>query len=395
MKELEMRHTQKANGSFVVVAWDGGGNVPPALALSRRLRDAGHQVRVLAPRSMQARVEDSRLAFRAFRYGPDWGSHFMRGFEAEYLLELQCGAGVGQDLDMELAREPADAAVIDFMLWGALANAERVGIRTAAFVHTLYQVNREGGPGAIWDARDLAALNQTRTALGLRPIVAGGQLWDAVDLLLVLLPKAFDRPGKHLRSNVHYVGPIVDQVPARGSWDLPWSPDHPDPLVLVSFSTTYMAQEAVLQRTIDALAGLPVRGLVTTGPSVGASSLIPSANTVIRSQIDHQMVLPHADAVVTHAGLGTVLAALTNGVPLLCLPMGRDQGANSEHVEAWGAGRAISPDATVEEIRVALAELLDSPKYRYRARRMADIIKRRANGSLAVPLLVGLLSPSP
>jgi UDP:flavonoid glycosyltransferase YjiC (YdhE family) len=107
------------------------------------------------------------------------------------------------------------------------------------------------------------------------------------------------------------------------------------------------------------------------------------------------MVLPHADAVVTHAGLGTVLAALTNGVPLLCLPMGRDQGANSEHVEAWGAGRAISPDATVEEIRVALAELLDSPKYRYRARRMADIIKRRANGSLAVPLLVGLLSPSP
>jgi UDP:flavonoid glycosyltransferase YjiC (YdhE family) len=102
-------------------------------------------------------------------------------------------------------------------------------------------------------------------------------------------------------------------------------------------------------------------------------------------------VLPHTAVVVTHAGLGTVMAALIHGVPLLCLPMGRDQGVNSERVVACGAGRTISRDATSEEIRSAISDVLDSPKYRQRARRMAGIIKREADGSMVVPLLEGLL----
>ena len=139
------------------------------------------------------------------------------------------------------------------------------------------------------------------------------------------------------------------------------------------------------------IAGLQVRGLVTAGPSLDLSLLIPSPNTFVRSHIDHQTVLPHASAVVTHAGFGTVMAALTHGVPLLCLPMGRDQGANSEHVEACGAGRTISPDSTAEEMRTALKDVLESPTYKQGARRMARIIKREANGSMVVPLLESLL----
>jgi MGT family glycosyltransferase len=210
--------------------------------------------------------------------------------------------------------------------------------------------------------------------------------------MLVMVPKAFDRPAANLPGNVRYVGPVQDEEPNRPAWDLPWALDNPDPLVLVSFSTTYMGQEGALRRTLVALAGLQVRGLVTTGPSVNPSLLIPSSNTVVRSHIDHQAVLPHASAVVTHAGFGTVMAALTHGVPLLCLPMGRDQGANSEHVEACGAGRTIPPDATGEEIRAALSDVLESPRYGQGARRMAGIIKREANGSMVVPLLEGLLT---
>jgi MGT family glycosyltransferase len=331
------------------------------------------------------------LDFCGFRHGPNWGSHLGRGFDATYLLELLCGPGVGQDLESELAREPADAVVVDFMLWGALASAERSGIPTAAFVHTLYQVNRQGGNGGVWDEQDLAITNQTRRSMGLVPITTGGGLWDAVELVLVLVPKAFDRPAPNLPDNVRYVGPVLDQVPNRTAWDLPWPAHHPDPLVLVSFSTTYMAQEVVLQRALVALAGLQVRGLVTTGPSVDPTALIPSVNTVVRAHMDHQTVLPHTAVVVTHAGLGTVMAALTHGVPLLCLPMGRDQGANSEHVEACGAGRTISRDATAEELRTALRDVLQSPRYGQRARRMAGIIKREADGSTVVPLLEGLL----
>jgi MGT family glycosyltransferase len=381
----------RVKGRFVIVSWDGGGNVPPALAIGRRLGLAGHQVRILGSPSLQDRFESGGLDFRGFRHAPDWGSHLGRTFDVAYLLELLCGPGVGQDLESELAREPADAAVVDFMLWGALAKAEQTRIATAAFVHTLYQMNREGSPGAVWNEQDLATTNQTRRALGLAPIVRGGELWDAVELMLVLVPKAFDRPAANLPHNVRYVGPVLGQVENRKVWDLPWAPDHPDPLVLVSFSTTHMAQEVLLQRTLDALTGLRIRGLVTAGPSVDTTLLNPTSNTVVRSHIDHQTVLPHTAAVITHAGLSTVMAALTHGVPLLCVPMGRDQGPNSERVEACGAGRTISPDCTAEEIRAALKDVLGSPRYKQGAQRMARIIKREANGSMVVPLLESLL----
>jgi len=287
--------------------------------------------------------------------------------------------------------EPADALVVDSMLFGALAGAERSGIPTAAFFHTLYQVNRQGGPGAIWDEGDLAATNETRQGMGLVPIRRGGSLWDAVGLVLVMVPQAFDRPDSNIPENVHYVGPVLDRVPNRAAWDLPWPADHPDPLVLISFSTTYMAHEEVLQRCVGALARLPVRGLVTVGPSVDPAVLMSPANTAVRSYLDHQPVLPHTALVVTDAGLSTVMSALTHGVPLLCLPMGRDQGANAERVEACGAGRALSRDASIDQVRSALRDLLESPNYRKGAQRMAGIIKREAERSKLVPLIENLI----
>src|ERR1700704_1149476 len=73
-----------AKGHFVIVTWDGGGNVPPALTIGRRLLRAGHQVRVLASPTLQGIVQSTGLDFRGFRHGPDWGSHLGRSFDASY-----------------------------------------------------------------------------------------------------------------------------------------------------------------------------------------------------------------------------------------------------------------------------------------------------------------------
>ena len=45
-------------------------------------------------------------------------------------------------------------------------------------------------------------------------------------------------------------------------------------------------------------------------------------------------MFPDAAAVVTHAGHGTIMRALAHGIPLLCLPMGRDQDDNAARVFA-------------------------------------------------------------
>jgi UDP:flavonoid glycosyltransferase YjiC (YdhE family) len=67
---------------------------------------------------------------------------------------------------------------------------------------------------------------------------------------------------------------------------------------------------------------------------------------------------------VNHAGLGSIVAALSFGLPMVCIPLDRDQPHNAERVEAVGAGIRLSPDAAASEIRTAIERVLEEPAYR-------------------------------
>ena len=82
-------------------------------------------------------------------------------------------------------------------------------------------------------------------------------------------------------------------------------------------------------------------------------------------------MLAEASVVVTHGGHGTVLKALAAGVPLVCVPMGRDQRDNTVRVLRIGAGMRISKKATPDQIAAAISEILDNPDYASAARRFA------------------------
>jgi UDP:flavonoid glycosyltransferase YjiC (YdhE family) len=79
--------------------------------------------------------------------------------------------------------------------------------------------------------------------------------------------------------------------------------------------------------------------------------------------------------VISQGGHGTVNRALVNGVPLLILPMGRDQGDNAARVEAKGAGQQLPPTASDTEIASAAARLIFEPNFRFAARRLGEAIK--------------------
>src|SRR6185503_13977108 len=102
---------------FLFVTWDGGGNVPPAVALARHL-SAEHSVRFLGPPSVKSRITAAGCAFRPLANAPNL--HAGRGLSLEeqrpLMLELLFGTGVGDDVLDELEREPAEAVVIDCML---------------------------------------------------------------------------------------------------------------------------------------------------------------------------------------------------------------------------------------------------------------------------------------
>jgi MGT family glycosyltransferase len=234
----------------------------------------------------------------------------------------------------------------------------------------------------LWD-KGLDRLNALRTGRGLPPLA---HLWDQVhraDRELVMTSAAFDFPAT-LPERARYVGPVLDDP----VWTAPWTPPAGEgPLVLVALSSTFQDQAGCLQRIVDALAGLPVRAVVTTGPALDPAALAPAPNVSIVESAPHSQVLAEAAAVVTHGGHGTVVKSLAAGVPLVVMHHGRDQADNAVRVTARGAGVAVKRSADAGTIAAAVRRLLDDPSYRAGAARLGDALRRDAgSGELIVEL---------
>jgi UDP:flavonoid glycosyltransferase YjiC (YdhE family) len=59
------------------------------------------------------------------------------------------------------------------------------------------------------------------------------------------------------------------------------------------------------------------------------------------------------DAVLTHGGAVTTLAALSKAIPLVITPQGADQFIQAERVAAAGVGIALQPDEATPQAEVA------------------------------------------
>jgi UDP:flavonoid glycosyltransferase YjiC (YdhE family) len=380
--------------NFLLVAWDGGGNVPPFLGVAHQLVSRGHRVRILGTESLRERVISAGAEFcPASRIPVD--PKISADDQIMIYFQYWNGEQLALELLDELEREPADALVVDCMLLGALAAAERSGLPTAVLVHFFYAPSVAGDWGRGWDGtRPL--LNPARGKLDLAPLDPDGttlldQVWSRTSLVLAATAQEFDYPLEHLESNVRYVGPIRFDPPGAWNWDLPWNEHDPKPLVCVSLSTTPMGQKAMLQRIIDSLESLDARVLVTCGDGVDGQQLRVPANTIVRKWVPHSAVLPHAAVMVTHAGHSTACYALAMGVPLVCMPMGRDQFMVADRVATAGAGVVVAQDAAPAAISGAVEEVLKQPSYREQARRISRIIGSSADGALAASELESLL----
>lgn len=411
---------------FLFVGWEGGGNLPPALAVARHLVERGHTVRFLGEPCNREEIEAAGCAFVSYVHAPhrdnklpesdfirDWEAHtpFEAFARTRERLMFRPASAYAQDVLEELAAHPADAVAVDFPLFGALVGAESAHIPAAILNTTIYRLPASGLPatglgllpaaglfGRMRDAvfntvvsrlfaQGLPDLNAARRKLGLTLLAHPFQQLERADLFLVLTSAAFDFQASRLPPNVRYVGPQLDELPWAQPWSSPWTEDHPDPLVVVSLSTSFQQQGALLQRVMDALGGMQVQALATLGPTLRQESFHAHENVIIRSSAPHGQVFPHASAVVTHAGHGTVMRALVNGLPMVCIPMGRDQNDVAARVVARGAGLRLSQKASILDLRRTIQRVLDEPGFRAQADHLAQAIAEETRRPLAAEAL--------
>lgn len=85
-----------------------------------------------------------------------------------------------------------------------------------------------------------------------------------------------------------------------------------------------------------------------------------------------QQVAMACDAVVTHGGSGSTVAALSRGLPQVFVPLFADQPHNAAMVETAGAGVIVPPAEVSGRLPAAVRSVLDDPAYAMAARCIAD-----------------------
>jgi UDP:flavonoid glycosyltransferase YjiC (YdhE family) len=189
------------------------------------------------------------------------------------------------------------------------------------------------------------------------------------DLVLSPFPPTY-RPGNAHRFRVH------DAALADGDE------------VYFTLGTIFpMESGDLFTRVLTGLDGLRVT--VTVGRDLDPAELGPQPPTVrVERHVDQAELLPRCRLVVSHAGSGTVLAALSHGLPSVLLPIGADQPWNARRCEQLGVALVLDPvDATPADIRAAVAA---APACRAAAARIRDEIAQMPGPDELVPLLEAL-----
>jgi MGT family glycosyltransferase len=395
---------------FLLAVIDAGGTVPPALSLGAELVRRGHQVRVLGDPTIETSAQSAGCAFSSWREAPHFNS---RAEQTAMIAALEGGNPyqafraakdyAGKAMTSRFARDvvstvresPVDAILADG-LPGILIGAQATRRSTAALVAQTYVRPTPGlpllgtgwspGRGFLGKARDkvipevasrlltptLPRLNAVIERYELLPLDNVFELYDRCSRVLVMTSPSFDFSAPQLPANVRYVGPQLDDPDWAASAE--WRRQGSEPLVLVATSSVYQDQINLLGRIAEGLRQLPVRAVLTTGRAVDPAEIQASANVEVLQTAPHARVLREASVVVTHAGHGTVMKALAAGVPLVCIPMGRDQKDNTVRVLRLGAGIRLNKKSTPAQIAAAITEILERPQYLAAARRFAEVL---------------------
>lgn len=361
------------------------GHLFPMTPLLLELQSRGHEIHL---RTLDSRVELMRsLGFHAEPIDPripeiahpDWEvTNARRALESAIRTFCDRGELDAPDLQRAVDEVDPDLLIVDINTWGAFNLAESLGRPWLAFSPYTPPLSSKGSPpfgpgllprsdllGRVRDSivRPLVVgaaektmtprINALRAGLGLPPVSSADEYFRRAPLLLVTTAEPFEYPHADWGDRIRMIGALP--------WDPPtarpdWLDDIDGPIVLVTTSSEYQADEALVRAALDGLQDEPYTVVATMPAGVQSLGAIP-ANARVLDFVPHGPVLERTAVAVTHGGMGATQKALARGVPVCVVPFGRDQLEVAARVVHADAGtRLPAKKVTPERLRDAVRE---------------------------------------
>lgn len=386
------------------------GHLNPTCALGRELRLRGHEITFFGLRDAEDHVQNAGLAFlpigeQEFPRG-SWRNTYaelgrlqgLKALQSTINLYKQSTRVFMRDLPVALHEHPMDGMVIDQTSLAGAAVADYLGLPFVSLACALMMNSEPAVPPMVtpWMYRDhwLARwrnrlgdflfqqatrgiprlINTHRQRWNLPPYKTRDDIFSRL-AQIVQAPREFDFPREALPAVFHYTGPLHTPE-SRAAVPFPYEKLNGKPLLYASLGTLQNRLGHIFQTIVDACRDLDLQLVLSMGGGhAGELQNLPDSAIVVNFAPQLEL-LRRADLAITHAGMNTTMEALSEGVPLICLPVTNDQPAVAARV-AWTQTGTTIPlkKLSSTKLREAIQRMLMDDIFHQRARHMKSAIE--------------------
>ena len=360
-----------------------GGHILSSLPMITELVKKGVEVSYFAPNSHKSQVELTGAKHCSFpEVTEKYAAHYL---QTEPFLAAVPMAFLGQakealdDIMAQLQADLPDAIITDELaLAGRLATWKLK--LPLIMMFTSYAPGKEFSIFRTWPdfpdsparAAAIELAREFQQEYG-GPLLTPAEIFEGVgDYNVSTISKTFQPGGESFGDNFFFAGAQIAPRAGDGSWQ---PPTNGKPLLYTSLGSLFNNWPEFYQMLFPVVKDLDINVLCSLGKTLKPENLgeIP-ANVTTMAFTPQLEVLEHTDFFLTHAGIGSVMEALYNGVSMMCIPQMDEQITTAHRAKELGVASSVmlKDEVTEEKLREALLELMNDPKYKQNAQAMSQ-----------------------